>query len=87
MTQAAEALNVAQSAVSTVIAKLEGDLKIRLFERAGRNVRLTAAGQAFRGQARELLEHADDLRRWVGEYKDAARQQDSSCQAIRRLVG
>ena len=44
MTRAAETLNVAQSAVSTVIAKLEGDLELRLFERAGRNVRLALQG-------------------------------------------
>ena len=87
MTQAAEILNVAQSAVSTVVAKLESELELRLFERAGRNVRLTSPGHAFRSQACELLNHAGELRRWVGDYKRDVRQQDPRREAARRLVG
>lgn len=57
MTEAAEALHVAQSAVSRQIVNLEAELGIDLFIREGRNIRLTAIGQMFL----EKMEHAIDL--------------------------
>lgn len=57
MTEAAEALHVAQSAVSRQIVNLEAELGIDLFIREGRNIRLTAIGQMFL----EKMEHAMDL--------------------------
>lgn len=47
MTRAAEALHVAQSAVSRQIALLESELGVPLFERSGRNIRLTEYGKIF----------------------------------------
>ncbi|WP_150721817.1 helix-turn-helix domain-containing protein [Pandoraea capi] len=43
--RAAEALDMSQSGVSRVIARLETRLGIRVFERTTRNVRLTEAGR------------------------------------------
>lgn len=57
-THAAEKLHVAQSALSRQIRELEGYLKIQLFERDSRGVRLTPAGEAFAGEARLTLFHA-----------------------------
>lgn len=47
ISDAAAALDVAQSAVSRQIANLEKELGTPLFERVGRNVRLTAIGKIF----------------------------------------
>jgi DNA-binding transcriptional LysR family regulator len=51
-TQAARELSLTQSAVSHAIKALERDLGVRLFERLGRKVTITAAG-------RRLLQHTD----------------------------
>ncbi|MFC7622675.1 LysR family transcriptional regulator [Microlunatus sp. GCM10028923] len=53
--RAAEALFVSQPALSKQIRALEGQLRVRLFERDRRTVRLTAPGAALLPRARELL--------------------------------
>ncbi|RKP47457.1 LysR substrate-binding domain-containing protein [Trinickia fusca] len=58
-TRAADALATTQSAVSLKIKRLEAHLDKALLERTPRSVRLSAAGQAFLGAARELL-HAHE---------------------------
>lgn len=65
-TGAARVLNLTQSAVSHSIKALETSLDTILFERLGRTVRLTLAGEA-------LLPHADRiLRRMTRAYEDLA---------------
>ena len=59
VTQAAQALNVAQSAVSHAIATLEAQHAARLFDRVGRNIVLTEAGRIFLDEARAVLARAD----------------------------
>src|SRR5690606_17163150 len=55
-TRAAEAVNRTQSAISMQMKRLEEDvLERRLFERDGRQVRLTAEGQVLLGYARRIL--------------------------------
>ena len=44
---AAEELHLTPSAVSHQVAKLEGLLNVRLFERSARGVELTPAGQQY----------------------------------------
>ncbi|MFC5720711.1 LysR family transcriptional regulator [Streptomyces gamaensis] len=61
-TRAAERCHVVQSALSHQIARLEGELGSRLFERTSRRVRLTAAGEAFLPAARQALEAAERAR-------------------------
>ncbi len=56
VTRAAETLHVAQPAASRTLADLEYDLGAPLFERTGRSLRLTAAGERFVGEARRLVE-------------------------------
>ncbi|GAB3754690.1 LysR family transcriptional regulator [Microlunatus parietis] len=53
--RAAEALYVSQPALSKQIRALEGQLRVRLFERDRRTVRLTAAGTALLPQIRNVL--------------------------------
>ncbi|KAF1068078.1 MAG: HTH-type transcriptional regulator YofA [Pseudomonas citronellolis] len=55
-TRAAEVVNRTQSAVSMQMKRLEEDvLESRLFEREGRQVRLTAEGEVLLGYARRIL--------------------------------
>ena len=58
-TRAAAALDVAQPSLSEGVHRLERELGVHLFERAGRTVRLTAAGEALLGPARQLLRDRD----------------------------
>ena len=62
MTRAADALHLAQSAVSATIATLEQAHNARLFDRVGRNIRLTPAGRRFLGEARAVLARAEQAR-------------------------
>ncbi|HET8682571.1 MAG TPA: LysR substrate-binding domain-containing protein [Micromonosporaceae bacterium] len=56
-TRAAEALYLAQPSLSVQIRKLERELGVSLFERLGREVTLTSAGEAFLEHARPALFH------------------------------
>jgi DNA-binding transcriptional LysR family regulator len=58
-TRAAEALHVAQPAISQQIKSLEEELGVALLHRTKRSVKLTAAGHAFLSEAREILAHAE----------------------------
>lgn len=51
----ARQLGYSQSAVSSQIAQLEAELGAPLFDRVGKTVRLTGAGETFLGYARTLL--------------------------------
>ena len=57
--KAAERLFVSQPVLSRQIARLEQDLKTRLFIRDRRSVQLTSAGEALLHRARNLLEDWD----------------------------
>lgn len=57
-TRAAARVHVAQPAISQQIARLEHELGQELFDRSGRQIRLTAAGEMFLPFARETLETA-----------------------------
>lgn len=59
MTRAAEALNLAQSAVSAAVAALEGRHGAKLFHRVGRGIELTDAGAVFLDEARAVLARAE----------------------------
>ena len=59
VTRAAEALHLAQSAVSAAIAALEARHGVKLFHRAGRGITLTDAGVLFLDEARAVLARAE----------------------------
>ncbi len=55
MTRGAAATHVSQPALSQAIRALEAELGVALFDRVGRRVRLTAAGEALLEPARQAL--------------------------------
>jgi DNA-binding transcriptional LysR family regulator len=59
---AAEALHLTQPAVSKRVAVLEDELGAALFDRSGRGVRLTRAGEVLLPRARRLLQELADSR-------------------------
>jgi len=64
--QASKVLHTAQSTVSLRIRALEEELKTRLFDRLGRRVMLTAAGERLLEYARKMLTIEEEARAWVG---------------------
>ena len=60
-TRAAEALLRRQSTLSLQVKRLEDGLGRRLLDRSARRVRLTPAGEALLGEARQMLELNDRL--------------------------
>lgn len=69
-TQASKELHVAQSALSRQIARLETELGAPLFEREGRNVRLTRVGKLFLTRAENALGELERGRREIRAYLD-----------------
>lgn len=61
-TRAAQSLGYVQSNITAHIQALESELGVPLFDRLGRQVRLTPAGQQFHSYAVRLLKLADEAR-------------------------
>ncbi len=61
-TRASKAVFVSQPALSLSVRELEEELGAELFYRAGRSVRLTPAGKALLGPARQALRDVDTAR-------------------------
>lgn len=60
--RAADRLQVSQSALSRRIGALEGELRVHLFDRVGRSIALTGAGEELLARSRALLHDAESLR-------------------------
>lgn len=67
MTLAAHALNLTQSGVSAAISALETHCSTPLFDRVGRQIRLTEAGRVFLGEARAVLARVESAERALAE--------------------
>lgn len=66
--RAAEKLFRTQPALTKCIDRLEADLGAQLFEKAGRNMRLTAAGAVLLTRTRQLAIMVDDTSRELREH-------------------
>jgi DNA-binding transcriptional LysR family regulator len=62
VTRAARRLHVAQPSLSQTVRALEGEFGAQLFHRVGRGLRLSAAGEALIGPARQVLRAMDQAR-------------------------
>lgn len=72
LTQAASALNLSSSAVSSAIKALETTHGVALFHRVGRGIELTSAGRRFLPEARAMLARAKGTRRLLEELAGSA---------------
>ncbi|MFC4322959.1 LysR family transcriptional regulator [Litchfieldia salsa] len=70
VTEAADALHVAQSAISRQISNLESELDVDLFIREGRRVKLTPIGKIFLSRIQQAMNVIEDAKREVEEYLD-----------------
>ncbi|MBM7600796.1 LysR family transcriptional activator of glutamate synthase operon [Virgibacillus halotolerans] len=70
VTEAANAMHVAQSAVSRQIVNLEEELGVSLFIREGRTVRLTPIGRIFLDHMEQAVNVIDDATQVIEEYTD-----------------
>lgn len=71
VSRAAEELGMSQSAVSGALAELERQFDIRLFDRVGKRLRLSALGRSLRARADSLHEQARELERAFASQSDA----------------
>lgn len=65
--RAAERLHRTQPALTSAVRRLEDDCGTPLFEKAGRGIRLTAAGHVLLKWARRMRFDVEDARRELGE--------------------
>jgi LysR family cyn operon transcriptional activator len=72
-TRAAEALHVSQPALSQQILQMEDRLDAVLFDRSGRTVKVTDAGQAYIAHARRALFELESGRRAIHDVRDLSR--------------
>jgi DNA-binding transcriptional LysR family regulator len=73
VSRAALHLRISQSALSRHISDLEGELRLRLFDRVGRRLVLTAMAEELLGDCRGVLTQVGSL----GERADSLRRGDS----------
>lgn len=66
-TRAAEELHLAQPPLSQQIQQLERELKVVLFDRSGRQIELTQAGEVLLQHCLRVFESIDDMLTEVGE--------------------
>jgi DNA-binding transcriptional LysR family regulator len=84
--KAADALNVASSALNRQILDLEWDLGSALFERLPRGVRLTAAGEVFLAYARQAMSELKAVESQVEQLRGMVRGQVSVA-AVESVAG
>lgn len=72
-TRAAKALHVSQPALSQQIRQLEEHLGAQLFDRQGRTVRLTDAGEVYLRYAQQALQDLEAGRRALHDVSDLSR--------------
>lgn len=73
VTQAAAALNLAQSAASHAIAALEAQHRTKLFNRVGRRIELTEAGHVFLAESRAVLARVEAAQLALSDFSGLKR--------------
>jgi len=68
VSEAAQHIHVAQSAISRQISNLEDELGVQLFEKEGRNVKLTPVGKLFLEHAETALKAIEYAKQQIDDY-------------------
>ncbi len=68
--EAAQRLHLTQPAISKRIASLEQQLDCKLFDRIGRHIHLTEAGQALLPNARKILQDIREAQQQISDLRD-----------------
>jgi len=79
MTRAAEALHITQSGVSASISALENAYGTPLFDRVGRRIELSSAGEAFLVEAEKVLSQVRAAQRTLSDLSNLRRGTVSIC--------
>lgn len=74
-TRAAAQVHVTQPTLSHQIRQLEGQLNLRLFDRIGRRIKLTAAGELLLPHARRVFRELEEAQSALGELHGLKRGQ------------
>ena len=69
--RASEKLNVSPGSLSKAITRLESELSVTLFSRAGRNIRLTDHGRLFQKRASEIVQLEEAARLELSGHEGA----------------
>jgi DNA-binding transcriptional LysR family regulator len=72
-TRAAEVLYMTQSSVSAAIQSLEEHYDVKLFDRIGRHIEITAAGRLLQAEAQKILGQVDLAERGLQELNNLQR--------------
>ena len=83
LTRAAEALYRSKSVVSASVAALEAEQGVRFFDRAGRGITLTRAGEVFLVEARAVLSRARRASQLLEELKVRVERPGNADQEVR----
>lgn len=73
ITRAAKRLNMEQPPLSRQLKQMEDELGVKLFDRSGKGLKLTAAGRLLLDKSETLLLQFDDALREVQEMEEGAR--------------
>jgi len=82
-TKAAAMLHITQPSLSYAITNLESQLNLKLFEKVGRNVKLTPAGKIF---VNESLSAMENLNRAIERAKESDKQTETIKIAMLRSI-
>lgn len=72
-TKAADKLNVAQSAVSLAVKRLEDELEVQLFDRRDKKISLTVEGETLVKNAKDIFRRVDLARQEIADLRGLLR--------------